>query len=210
VVIDRAWLDGIAGELPELPAARHARFESEYALSRYDVELLVEDRAVADYFEQIVQQQKPEVRSPKAAANWVTGELFRLMNETGQDMAQARTHITPEALASLTTYIAGGMININTAKTVFEEMFRTGRGPQAIIAERGLAQISDAEEIEKLVADVITSHPDQLATYLGGKATVEQWFFGQVMKRLQGQGNPHVIRETLKAALEKARLVARA
>ena len=82
-------------------------------------------------------------------------------------------------------------------------MYHTGRAPEAIVAEKGLAQVSDAGEIEALVADVLSAHPEQLATYLEGKVAVEQWFFGQVMRRLQGRGNPQVIRSALEAALER-------
>jgi aspartyl-tRNA(Asn)/glutamyl-tRNA(Gln) amidotransferase subunit B len=195
LVIDRERLERIRAELPELPAVRRARFESEYGLSRYDAELLVEDRAVADYFERAVGHQKPEIRNPKSIANWTTGELFRLMNESGQSIGAVR--IGPEALAELTAMVAAGAINVPTAKTVFEEMFRTGRAPQAIVAEKGLVQVSDTGEIERLVEEVLAANPDQLATYFGGKATVEQWFFGQVMRRTQGRGNPQVIRRVL-------------
>jgi aspartyl-tRNA(Asn)/glutamyl-tRNA(Gln) amidotransferase subunit B len=201
LVIDRAWLDRIRAELPELPNAKRARFEAEYGLSRYDANLLVEDQAVADYFEEAISGQRSAVVRPKAIANWITGELFRLMNESGQSIAQAA--IPPENLAALTGLVARGAINLTTAKTIFEEMYRTGRAPQAIVDEKGLAQVSSADEIEKLVEEVLTANPDQLATYLGGKATVEQWFFGQVMRRLQGRGNPQVIRKLLSEALER-------
>jgi aspartyl-tRNA(Asn)/glutamyl-tRNA(Gln) amidotransferase subunit B len=205
LVIASERVEHIRADLPELPAARRARFEAEHGLSRYDADLLVEDPALADYFEQTVRSQKPEGKSPKAAANWITGELFRLLNESGEGIGPARMRVTPENLADLTGLVAAGSLNLNAAKAVFEEMYRTGRAPRAIVVEKGLAQISDAGAIEDLVADVIAASPDQLATYLGGKVAVEQWFFGQVMKRLQGRGNPQVIRTALRAALEKAR-----
>jgi aspartyl-tRNA(Asn)/glutamyl-tRNA(Gln) amidotransferase subunit B len=187
--------------LPELPAARRARFAAGYGLSGYDAALLVEDPAVADYFEQAVAAQPTGARQPKAIANWMMGELFRLMNETGQGLEQVP--LAPADLAALAGLVAAGRINTNTAKGVFETMFRSGRPPADIVAEQGLAQVSDTAEIERLVAEVLAAHPDELATYLGGKATVEAWFFGQVMRRLRGQGNPRVIRTALAAALEK-------
>ena len=201
LVIDKAHLERIRAELPELPAAKRARFESEYGLSVYDANLLAEDRAIADYFERAISNQKSDIRNSKPIANWITGELFRLMNEAGQGIAEVR--LTPGDLAALAGQVAEGAINLNTAKAVFEEMYHTGRGPQAIVAEKGLAQVSDRGEIEKLVDEVMAANPDQLATYLGGKAAVEQWFFGQVMRRLQGRGNPQVIRAALDAALGK-------
>jgi len=193
----------VRARLPELPNAKRARFEAEYGLTRYDAELLVEEQTVAAYFEQVVIAQRLEARNPKAIANWITGELFRLMKESGEDISAARTRLTPANLAALTEMIAGNAINLNTAKAVFEEMYRTGRAPQAIVEEKGLGQVSDVGEIEALIAEVLRSSPDQAAAYLGGKATVEQWFFGQVMKKLQGRGNPQVIRQTLAEALEK-------
>ena len=202
LVIDQARVERIRAELPELPAAKRARFESEYGLSRYDADLLVEDRAIADYFEQAVGHQKSEMRNPKSIANWMTGELFRLMNESGHSLGEARTRVTPEDLAELAALVTAGTINLPTAKTVFEEMYRAGRAPLTIVAEKGLGQVSDAGEIEKLVDEVLAANPDQLVTYLGGKATIEQWLFGQVMRRTQGRGNPQVIRRALREKLE--------
>jgi len=200
LLIDPALVERVRAELPELPDAKRARFESEYGLGRYDADLLIEEVDVANYFEQTVANQKSEIKNPKSVANWITGELFRLMKETGKEIAEVA--ITPKDLAALTGLV-GSTLNINTAKTVFEEMYRTGHGPEAIVAEKGLAQVSDTGEIEKIIAEILDANPDQVATYLGGKATVEQWFFGQAMRRLKGQGNPQVIREVLAEKLNK-------
>ncbi len=198
LVIEAAYVEKIRAALPELPDAKRARFESQYNLSRYDADLLVADQAVADYFERSVEFQK--TANPKQLANWITGELFRLMNETGE--ALARVKITPEHLATLADLVAGGTINFNTGKTVFETMFRTGRAPEAIVQEQGLAQVSDTSAIAVVIAAVLQANPEQVATYLGGKATVEQWFFGQAMRQLKGQGNPQVIRQELARQLD--------
>jgi aspartyl-tRNA(Asn)/glutamyl-tRNA(Gln) amidotransferase subunit B len=201
LTVDRAWVERLRAELPELPAAKRDRFEQAYGLSRYDAAVLVEEPAMADYFEQAVAALPAETRNPKAIANWITGELFRLMNEAGQSLAAVR--VSPASLAALARLVATGAINTNTAKTVFETMFRTGRAPDEIVSEQGLAQVSDASEIERLVTDVLAAHPNELATFLGGKDSVEQWFFGQVMRRLRGQGNPQIIRQALAAALDQ-------
>ena len=192
--------------LPELPAARRERFVADYGLSRYDAELLVEEPAVAAYFEQAVAQQPAErgQRNPKSIANWMTGELFRLMNDTGQDLA--RVPVSPAHLAELAGLVGAGALNLTTAKSVFEIMYRTGRAPGEIVAEQGLGQVSDSGEIQSTVEAVIAANPTELATYLGGKTTVEQWFFGQVMRRLRSRGNPQVIRQALSAALERHKL----
>ena len=203
LVLERAWVARVRAELPELPAARRARFVADYGLSRYDAELLVEEPAVADYFERAVAAQPVSGRSPKALANWITGELFRLMNQSGQSIGQVA--ITPPQLAELAGLVTGGGLTLSTAKTVFESMYRTGRPASAIVTEQGLGQVNDSSEIEAVVAEVIAANPGELATYLAGKATVEQWFFGQVMRRLRGRGNPQVIRQTLAAALEQTK-----
>ena len=203
LVLDRAWVARVAAELPELPAARRERFVADYGLSRYDAELLVEEPAVAAYFERAVAAQPAAQRSPKTLANWISGELFRLMNQAGQSIEAAP--VTPARLAELAGLATSGALNLNTAKTVLEVMYRTGRPAGEIVAEQGLGQVSDTSEIEGLVAEVIAAHPGELATYLAGKATVEQWFFGQVMRRLRGRGNPQVIRQALAAALAQSK-----
>jgi aspartyl-tRNA(Asn)/glutamyl-tRNA(Gln) amidotransferase subunit B len=195
------YIERVRAALPELPAAKRERFQSEYGLSPYDASLLVEERAVADYFETAVSNQQSKIRNPKSIANWMTGELFRLMNDSGTDIEHVK--VQPAQLAALAELVAVNAINLNTAKAVFAEMFATGRDAQTIVSEKGLAQVSDLAAIEQRVEAVLAANPEQVATYLGGKAAVEQWFFGQVMKGLKGQGNPQVIRETLSRKLDE-------
>jgi aspartyl-tRNA(Asn)/glutamyl-tRNA(Gln) amidotransferase subunit B len=196
------WIDELRAALPELPAARRARFAAEYGLSRYDAEVLVEEPAVAAYFEAAVAAQGGH-RNAKSVANWMTGELFRLMNETAQTIEQVA--VRPAQMAELGALVAAGTLNLSTAKAVFESMYRSGRGPAEIVAEQGLAQVSDTGEIERLIEEVIAANPGELASYLSGKASLEQWFFGQVMRRLRGRGNPQVIGAALSAALARER-----
>ncbi|MCS6910484.1 MAG: Asp-tRNA(Asn)/Glu-tRNA(Gln) amidotransferase subunit GatB [Anaerolineales bacterium] len=202
LVITPEWIERVRAALPELPAAKRARFQAQYGLSAYDAALLTEERAVADFFEAAVANLKSH--NPKSIANWMTGELFRLMNANGQSIEQVK--VSPESLAALVELVASGTINANTAKAVFAEMFATGHAPDAIVAEQGLAQVSDQTAIERAVAEVLAGNPEQVATYLGGKATVEQWFFGQTMKSLKGQGDPQIIRRVLAKKLEELRL----
>ncbi len=197
------WIERVRAALPALPAAKRERFRAEYGLSRYDAAVLTEERAVADYFEQAVGQQSAASRHPKSIANWMTGELFRLMNESGLDIE--RVKVQPAQLAALAEMVTSGIINTNTAKAVFAEMFATGRDAPTIVAEKGWAQVSDSAAVEQAVADVLAANPEQVATYLGGKATIEQWFFGQVMKGLKGRGNPQIIRRVLASKLEALR-----
>ncbi len=196
--LDRAWIERIRASLPELPVAKRDRFVQAFGLTRYDADLLVAERAVAEYFEAVCAAGG----APKPAANWITGELFRLMNANGQTIDQVR--VTPKALAALVDLVGAGTINSNTAKVVFEEMFATGQDAGAIVAAKGLAQVSDTAELEALIDRVLSANPEQVKTFRGGKASVEQWFFGQVMKATQGRGNPQVIRGLLGEKLKES------
>jgi aspartyl-tRNA(Asn)/glutamyl-tRNA(Gln) amidotransferase subunit B len=198
--IGREWVEELRARLPELPDARKARFIDEYGLSDYDAGLLVEDRAVADYYEAAV--AAGEV-APKTVANWITGTLFSLMNESGQKIG--RVQVSPEALAELVGLVEEGAINANTGKEVLGEMFASGRGAREIVEERGLAQISDAGALEHVVAQVLDENPDQVQKYLDGKEQIVGWLIGQVMKVTRGKANPQLVRELLQNQLEARR-----
>ena len=195
--LEAQWIEQIRAELPELPIARFRRFQEQYGLGAYDADVLVAERAVADYFEAVVAASGGV--PPKTVANWVTGELFALLNQSGQDIETAP--ITPGSLAALLQMVGRGEINQNTAKTVLVEMFSSGRGPAEIIAGRSLGQISDAGLIAEMVKRVLAENPEQVASYLKGKQTVERWLFGQVMRLARGQANPQVIQAELEKQL---------
>jgi aspartyl-tRNA(Asn)/glutamyl-tRNA(Gln) amidotransferase subunit B len=198
--IGREWVEELRARLPELPDAKKARFIAEYELPEYDAALLVEDRAVADYYEAVV--AVGEV-APKTVANWVTGALFGLMNESGQAIGDVQ--ISPETLAELVGLVEDGTINTNTGKEVLSEMFASGRGAREIVEERGLAQISDTGALEQAVAQVLDENPEQVDKYLDGKEQIIGWMIGQVMKATRGQANPQVVRELLQTQLEARR-----
>lgn len=193
--ISREWVEEIRGKLPELPEARRDRFRQEYGLSSYDAGVLTADKAVADYFEACVKAY-PEAKS---VSNWITGELFRLLKEAEAGIEEVR--ITPAALAELLTFVEKGTINQNTAKAVLGEMFKSGRAAAEIVAEKGLAQISDADELGRIVEQVIAANPDPVAEYRAGKERLFGWFVGQVMKATRGKANPQLVTELLKEKL---------
>ena len=197
--ISREWVEEIRARLPELPAAKRDRFMTQYGLSAYDARVLATDRAVADYYEACV------VAYPdgKKVANWVTGELFRFLKETNTTIESVK--ITPTALAELLTLIERGAININTGKAVFAEMLRTGRAAGDIVAERGLAQISDTEKLERIVDEVLAANPAQVQQYLDGKETTIRWLVGQVMKATRGKANPKLVNRLLDEKLQALR-----
>jgi len=198
--ISREWVEELRAQLPELPDAKRARFISEYGLGAYDAGVLVADKGVADYYEATVATGKAD---PKTAANWVTGELFRLMKEAGQEIGALR--VSPQALVELIGLVEDGTVNLNTGKEVLEEMFVSGRSARQIVDERGLAQISDAAALENIVAQVLEENPEQASRYLGGKEQILGWLIGQVMKATRGKANPQVVRELLQAQLEARR-----
>jgi aspartyl-tRNA(Asn)/glutamyl-tRNA(Gln) amidotransferase subunit B len=200
--ISREWVEEIRARLPELPDAKEARFISDYELGAYDARLLVEDRAVADYYEAVVAAANGQV-TPKTVANWVTGTLFGLMNESNQNIGQVK--VSSESLAQLIGLVEDGTINTNTGKEVLGEMFVGGRGAREIVEERGLAQISDTSELEQIVAQVLDESSDQVQKYLDGKEQVIGWMIGQVMKATRGKANPQMVRELMLAKLEARR-----
>jgi aspartyl-tRNA(Asn)/glutamyl-tRNA(Gln) amidotransferase subunit B len=191
----REWVEEIRGKLPELPAARRDRFMAEYGLSAYDADILTADKAVADYFEACVKAY-PQA---KTVSNWITGELFRLIKETETNIEEIR--ITPAALAELLSLVEKSTINQNTAKAVLGEMFKSGRVAAEIVAAKGLAQISDADELERVIDEVIAANPEPVAEYRAGKERLLGWFVGQAMKATRGKANPQLVTKLLKEKL---------
>ena len=198
LVLSREWVEGIRARLPELPDAKRDRFMEQYGLSRYDVNVLTAEREVADYFESCVRTYA----DAKTVANWITGELFRLLKAT--DVGIEAVKITPDALAELLNLVEKGTISISIAKDVFAEMFETGRPALQIVKEKGLAQISDFEELSRIVEQVIEENPGPVAEYLGGKEPVLRFLVGQVMKATRGKANPRLVNELLKDELGQA------
>jgi aspartyl-tRNA(Asn)/glutamyl-tRNA(Gln) amidotransferase subunit B len=206
--LDEAFIQAIERTLPELPDARKARFVREYGLSAYDAEVLVAEKASADYFETAL-GRAPDARAgpgaralverdPKLVANWITTDLFGALNRAGRDLVSSP--VTPEQLGRLVELIQSGTISGRIAKDVFSEMFETGADPASIVEEKGLKQISDAGAIERIAAEIIAANPDQVEK-LRGNPKVFGWFVGQVMKATRGQANPQLVNEVLKQKL---------
>lgn len=205
LVLSREWVEEIRARLPELPDGKQARFVEQYGLSPYDAEVLTAEQAVADYFEACVRALPPNLGGKeggaKAVANWITGELFRLLKAT--DMGIEAVEITPDALAELLTLVEKGTISISMAKDVFGEMFETGRPAVQIVEEKGLAQISDAEELSQIVGDVIAANPEPVADYRAGKEQALRFLVGQVMKATSGKANPRLANDLLREQLSE-------
>lgn len=179
-----AELDEFRKNLPEAPSEKRERYVRDFSLTEYDASVLTSERAYAEYFEAAAKNSK----HPKAVANLFTSELLRLLGETSSSLADCR--IQPAQLAELAELVQAGTINSKTAKTVFEEMFASGRDPKAIVEEKGLVQVSDEGAILAFIDQVIAANPVQVQQYRDGKTAVLQYLVGQLMKLSRGKANP--------------------
>jgi aspartyl-tRNA(Asn)/glutamyl-tRNA(Gln) amidotransferase subunit B len=189
VRIDPDWLEELRRSLPELPTARAGRFQSKLGLPAYDAEVLTSDKALADYFEACLQ----EFPQPKQVSNWIMAEVMRELKK--EEAGVASLKVSPRDLGRLLALVDRGAISGKIAKTVFEEMIATGREPEAIVEEKGLAQISDAGAIEAQAREILAAHPKEVADYKAGKTKVMGFFVGQLMRKTKGQANPQLANE---------------
>jgi aspartyl-tRNA(Asn)/glutamyl-tRNA(Gln) amidotransferase subunit B len=196
LVVKEEDIERIRSELPELPDARRSRFVREYALAPYDAGVLTASRAAADYFEQLV---KASGADPKLCANWQTGELAAALNRAEKDIAASP--VSPALLSGLLKRIADGTVSGKLAKEVFDAMWNDGSAADEVIQARGLRQISDAGEIERLVDEVLAANARQVADYRAGKEKAFNSLVGQVMKATRGKANPAQVNEVLRRKL---------
>jgi aspartyl-tRNA(Asn)/glutamyl-tRNA(Gln) amidotransferase subunit B len=200
LAIDRAWVETMRRQLPELPDAKRARFIDAYGLPISDADILVAERPLADYFEAAVAAYDGD---PASVSKWIVGPLAHLMNREGVSIEEAR--IEPEQLAALVALVDAKTLNQNSAKEVLAEMFEHGGAPEAIVEAKGLVQISDEDRLEGLVRSLLDENPEQVQRYLDGKTSLLQWFMGQVMRETRGRADPHVVIPLLKEALAERR-----
>jgi len=197
IKITRDYIDSAAARLPELPAQKKIRFIDEYELSAQDADILSEDRAIADYFEDAVVNSAGEAR---LCTNWITGTLFAALNRSNLSIDDSP--VKSKSLGVLISRIADGTISGKIAKQVFEAMWDSGREPDDIIAEQGLQQVTDNSAIDALVDQVLRENPGQIDQYRAGKQKVFGFFVGQVMKLSKGKANPQQVNGLLKARLD--------
>jgi aspartyl-tRNA(Asn)/glutamyl-tRNA(Gln) amidotransferase subunit B len=198
LTVDSEWIRTIQRSMPELPEARRQRFVKEYALSEYDAGVLTGTRALAEFFEQAAKLSG----QPKTAANWIMGDLLRFYKDNNVDLKDlSNSPVTPKMLSGMISLVEKGTISGKIAKTVMEEMYRTGKQAEQIIEERGLIQISNSDEIEKIVTKIIEENPKPVEHYRLGKTGSLGFFVGQVMKATGGRANPQTVNEILKRRL---------
>jgi aspartyl-tRNA(Asn)/glutamyl-tRNA(Gln) amidotransferase subunit B len=191
LVISDDWVEDARLALPELPEAKRTRYREELGLTPYDAEVLTVSRELADYFDACTEL----FGQPKTAANWIMGEVTRALNDDGRSIAECP--VTPRLLAGLLSLIDKGTISGKIAKTVFDEMYRTGKEPADIVEEKGLVQVSDTGEIERIIDEIMAANAGQVEEYRGGKEKVLGFFVGQVMRASKGKANPAVVNELL-------------
>ena len=189
------FVEQIRNQLPELPDAKKQRFMESFGLSTYDAEVLVADKQVAEYFEEVVAAKA----DPKLVCNWISGELMRLMNENKVDIRNVG--IPAKSLASLIQFLQEGSISGKIAKTVFEEMVQSGKDPATIIEVRGLKQVSDEGALRGLLETLLSNNPKQVEQFRAGKTQIKGFFVGQVMKETKGQANPQIVNQLLEELL---------
>jgi len=189
------WISKVRESLPELPGAKIDRYMETFGLPQYDAEVLSAERGIAEYFEACLARHD----NPKICANWVMGEIQRGLNvnSIGIDVCP----VTPQMLTSLLKRIDDNTISGKIAKTVFEELWQTGKEVDAIIEEKGLKQVSDSGAIEQIVDEVLAASATQIEQYRAGQQKVFGYFVGQVMKLSKGKANPALVNELLKKKL---------
>ncbi|MEX1020617.1 MAG: Asp-tRNA(Asn)/Glu-tRNA(Gln) amidotransferase subunit GatB [Litorilinea sp.] len=205
LVVDRTWVEEIRTQLPELPDAKRARYIEAWGLRPIEADTLISETLVADFFEATVAAYGQEAGQPQRVANWIGGELFRLIyaDGEGQDLRQiAANKIQPRQLAALLQLIDAKTINQNTGKKVLETMYATGDDPQTIVEREGLAMVSDTGVIDEAIAAIFADNTGELKRYKGGEVKLFGFFMGQVMRATKGKADPAAAKQRLQELLD--------
>ena len=194
--LDKELIENIKKNLPELPDQKKERFINDYSLTAYEANVLVSEKEISDYFEEVV-----KTSDIKLAKNWIMGDLFASLNEKNISISQSP--VTAKKMSQLIDSISSGVISGRTAKEVFEIMKESGEEPNKIIESKGLQQKSDPKELEKIIEKILTENNDKVEQYKSGKDKLFGFFVGQVMKISGGKANPQLVNQILKDKLKK-------
>ena len=197
VILDEDFIKSVKDLMPELSEEKEKRFIKEYKLSDYDANVLSVDPNLSNFFEEVVVRS----RNPKLAANWIMGELSAFLNK--ENLSILETKVDSINLGNLLSRIEDSTISGKIAKEVFEEMWNSEKSPDEIIQEKGLKQVTDSSEIEKIINQVLEQNQSQLEHYKAGKDKLFGFFVGQVMKISKGKANPKQVNKILKEKLEE-------
>ncbi len=192
--ISDGFITQIKDEIPELPDEKKKRFIDKFNLSSYEANILVSDIDTSKYFEEVIKNS-----DVKLATNWITGELFAVLNEKNLEISESP--VSSNNLSKLINLIKDGTISGKIAKTIFEEMIDGDKDPQTIVDQKGLKQESDPKALEELINKVIKNNTSKVEEYKSGKEKLFGFFVGQVMKESKGKGNPQLINKILKEKL---------
>ena len=193
---DPEWIEGQREALPELPDQKKRRFVEEFDLPEYDAEILTDSRPMAEFFEETVKLSG----DGKAVSNWMMGEFLRLLNATGTEVEQSK--LTPPHLTEMLRLVSEGVISVRIAKTVFEEMFNTGKRAADIVRNMGLTQIADESQLLPTVEQVLDENPKVVQDVLDGKDKSFAFLVGQVMRYTKGRANPQLVNQLLRDRLQ--------
>ena len=193
--LDKDLIERIKNELPELPDEKKERFMKDYSLSTYEANVLVSEKEISDYFEEVV-----KTSDKKLAINWIIGDLFASLNE--KNISILDSLVTSKKMSQLINFISTGVISGRTAKEVFEIIKDTGEEPNNIIESKGLQQQSDPKELETIIIKVISDNKDKVEQFKSGKEKLFGYFVGQVMKLTGGKANPNLVNDILKKKLK--------
>ena len=194
--LNKELIENIKKNLPELPDQKKERFINDYSLTAYEANVLVSEKEISDYFEEVV-----KTSDIKLAKNWIMGDLFASLNEKNISISQSP--VTAKKMSQLIDSISSGVISGRTAKEVFEIMKESGEEPNKIIESKGLQQKSDPKELEKIIEKILTENKDKVEQYKSGKDKLFGFFVGQVMKISGGKANPQLVNQILKNKLKK-------
>ena len=199
--ISKEEIGKIKSSIPELPDELKNKFIETYKLSNYDASVLTAEKQTSDYFNETINSD-PELKNhAKIVVNWITSELFSLLNKNNQDLNNSP--VSPENLGQLIKLISTNEISGKIAKDVLEDMFSSGKTARQIVDEKGLQQVTDQGEIEKVIDEVIAENPKMVEQYLAGKDKLLGFFVGQAMKLTKGKANPKMLNDILKQKLNK-------
>lgn len=197
IIIKEEQIEAIKLTIPELPQAKKIRFIKQYKLGEKEIEILLGDKTLGEFYEGVVKQGA----DPQNASNWILGDLLRILKE--KEIECSEMTLLPKALYELIELIAKGEISGTAAKEVFNEMFVSGKSPESIIKEKGLIQISSSDVLDKIVDEILTTNLKSVEDYKNGKLQAAGFLMGQIMKATKGQANPTVAKELIEIKLKK-------
>lgn len=197
IILNDEHITAIGASLPEMPIIKKKRFTEKYGLSEKEVDIIIDDRCLSIYYENLVENGA----NPKTAANWVLGDILRLLKQ--KDISSFDMPVKPEALNELIKMIDADILSITAGKEVFEEMFNTGKAANQIVKEKGISQISNLDELKDMLIDMLNKNPQSISDFAAGKTQAIGFLMGQVMKASKGKANPKVTKELLVSMLKE-------